>query len=158
MIWIIQGKTRIERVSASLFLLYQGTDTIKDKDYERMKHNSFFNDYYMTWLSKQSQLESHLKKRIKDILPSCEGFCHLGNYYMEQYKFIQAKYYYRWASYMIPTRIRPQYLLWQLYIITGEKEKARRVAHTIIEMPLKVENTYTLKIKRRMKEYLSQKH
>lgn len=158
MIWIIQGKTRIERVSASLFLLYQGTDTIKDKDYERMKHNSIFNDYYMTWLSKQSQLESHLKKRIKDILPSCEGFCHLGNSYMEQNKFIQAEYYYRWASYMIPTRMQPQYLLWQLYVTTGEKEKARRVAHTIIEMPLKVENTYTLKIKRRMKEYLSQKH
>ena len=44
---------------------------------------------------------------------------------------------------MIPTRLLPNYRLWQLYIRQGDTVAARRMAQKILEMPLKVENTFT---------------
>ena len=50
---------------------------------------------------------------------------------------------------MVPTRIRPKYNLWELYKDIGQSEKA----NAILAMKLKIESTYTLRMKRRIKEY-----
>ena len=145
----------IRRMSCSLLSLYQERKDIKEADYKRMKDNIYFNDYYMTWLTQQIELGVDSGIRIKDIQPSCEGYCTLGKYHIAHKEYSNAEYFLNKASFMIPTRIRPKYYLWELNIGKGDMNKAAEIAGNILTMPLKVENTFTLKVKRKMREYLT---
>ena len=141
----------LESISCSLLTLYEknGSD-ISHSDYEKIKGNTNFNDYYATWLIQQSETKN---ERLKEIYPSCEIYCLLGNYYIEHGDYKLAEYYFQEASFMVPTRIRPKYNLWELYKDIGQSEKAIEIANAILAMKLKIESTYTLRMKRRIKEY-----
>jgi hypothetical protein len=52
---------------------------------------------------------------------------------------------------MIPTRIRPKYALWRLYVEKGDTAAARKMAETILNCPLKTESIYTLKVKKEVR-------
>lgn len=80
-------------------------------------------------------------------IPSCEKWCDLGEESERGGCIAQAEYYYRTASYMVPTRIRPNYMLWRMYVRNGRGTEAREVAWKILSMPLKLENTFTLRAK-----------
>ena len=58
------------------------------------------------------------------------------------------------AAQMIPTRLCPNYQLWKLYVKQGDLMKAKKIGRKILTQPLKVENTYTLKAKVEIKEWL----
>ena len=141
----------LESVSCSLLTLYEkdGSD-ISHSDYEKIKGNANFNDYYATWLIQRSETKN---ERLKGIYPSCETYCLLGNYYIEHGDYKLAEYYFQEASFMIPTRMRPKYNLWELYKDIGQSEKAIEIANAILAMELKIESAYTLRMKRRIKEY-----
>ncbi len=79
--------------------------------------------------------------------PNCETWCDLGEACENDGDYVQAENYYRTASYMVPTRLRPNYLLWKLYIGSGRETEAREMARKILSMPLKVENTFTLRVR-----------
>ena len=119
-------------------------------DYEKIKGNINFNDYYATWLVQQSETGN---ERLKDMYPSCETYCLLGSYYVERKDYKLAEYYFQEASFMIPTRLRPKYNLWELYKDTGQSEKALEMANSILTTKLKIESVYTLRMKRRVKGY-----
>lgn len=150
----IRDGSFIKKMSDILSVLYQKEDDINEDDYSLMKNNINFNDYYMTWLSRQTDIAISRNKRIMNIQPSCEGYCTLGKYYMFQNAYSDAEKFLLLASNMIPTRIRPKYYLWELYVSLGNEYKATKVAKDILAMPLKVENSYAIRIKRRMKEYI----
>ncbi len=82
-----------------------------------------------------------------DRIPSCEKWCDLGEESERDGCIAQAEHYYRTASYMVPTRIRPIYMLWRMYVRNGRGTEAREVAWKILSMPLKLENTFTLRAK-----------
>lgn len=88
-------------------------------------------------------------------IPDCETWCDLGQASEAAGEPGQAEEYYRTASYMIPTRLRPNYLLWKLYLDAGRNDDATRTAWKILSMPLKVENTYTLRVKDEVREWLA---
>ena len=88
-------------------------------------------------------------------IPDCETWCDLGQASEAAGEPGQAEEYYRTASYMIPTRLRPNYLLWKLYLDAGRNDDATRTAWKILSMPLKVENTYTLRVKEEVREWLA---
>lgn len=90
-------------------------------------------------------------------MPSCEGYCSLGEYHEKQGHFAEAAHFYRIASYMIPTRMLPNYLLWKLYVGMGEEDKAVGLARYVLEMPLKVENSKTLRMKKEISLYLERR-
>lgn len=144
----------ISRMANSLLALYQKGEDIKESDYERMKDNVGFNDYYMAWLIRQFDVEADANERVKDIQPFCEGYCVLGRYYMMRKDYSKAEYFFNEASYMIPTRIRPRYYLWELNVDKGDIQGAIKMAEDILVMPLKIENTFTLKVKRKMREFI----
>lgn len=79
--------------------------------------------------------------------PNCETWCDLGEACEGVGDYGRAENYYRTASYMVPTRLRPNYLLWKLYIGSGRETEAREMARKILSMPLKVENTFTLRVR-----------
>lgn len=141
----------LRRISSSLSTLYERDDAdMNHIDYEKIKGNINFNDYYATWLVQQSNTGN---ERLKDMYPSCETYCLLGNYYVERKDYKLAEYYFQEASFMIPTRLRPKYNLWELYKDTGQTEKALEMANSILTMKLKIESAYTLRMKRRVKDY-----
>lgn len=87
------------------------------------------------------------------VIPTCEAWCDIGEDLEQKGYSSQAEKYYQTASYMIPTRIRPKYLLWRLYISNGRDEKAYDTAQEILSMPLKIENTFTLRVKDEIRQW-----
>ena len=141
----------LRRISGSISTLYERDDyDIIHADYEKIKGNINFNDYYATWLFRQSKTDNG---RLKDMYPSCETYCLLGNYYKEQKDYKSAEHYFQEASFMIPTRLRPKYNLWELYKDIGQSEKALEMTNSILTTKLKIESVYTLRMKRRVKDY-----
>jgi hypothetical protein len=55
---------------------------------------------------------------------------------------------------MVPTRLRPQYKLWRLYLEKGDTVKAVWTARQALHQPLKVENSFTINAKSELNDYL----
>lgn len=140
-----------KEISNSLSKLYKkDSSDINHTDYEKIKGNTNFNDYYSTWLMQQPKT---MNQRIKDMYPSCETYCLLGSYYAEHNNYILAEYYFQEASFMIPSRLKPKYRLWELYKERGQYEKALKMANSILTMKPKIESIYTLRMKRKIKDF-----
>lgn len=101
------------------------------------------------------QADGRGNEKLNLLLPTCENWCDIGNVYVRQGSFRMAENYYREASLMIPTRFTPNYLLFKMYQETDRIDEAVDIAKEILEMPLKVENTYTLTHKAEIKAFLS---
>ena len=56
----------------------------------------------------------------------------------------------------IPTRIRPNYKLWNLYLLQQDTVNARKMALHILAQRVKVENTFSIKVRGRMKQFLDE--
>ena len=117
-----------------------------------MKSNPTFNSYYTMWLERQPV--ERYTDRVKDISPSCEGYYMIGNYYLANGELEQAEQAFYTATNMVPTRIRPKYALYKLYVEKGDTVAARAMAQKILNCPLKVESIYTLKVKKEMRMML----
>jgi len=91
---------------------------------------------------------------LQNIFPSCENWCAIGCFHVEKNQFNMAEAYLCQAAQMIPTRLCPNYQLWKLYVKQGDLMKAKKIGRKILTQPLKVENTYTLKAKAEIKEWL----
>jgi len=137
-----------------------------DENYDRLKHNFTFSGIYASWMAEQiekknsdspmltQKVPAALLERILALPPSCETWCDIGNAYAAQKNFDQAESYYRTASFMIPTRLTPNYLLWKLYIEQGDTSRAVEAARALLSQPLKVENTFTIRAKAEVKIWL----
>lgn len=110
--------------------------------------------FFVRWVTAVSSVDRNI---LKSILPTSETWCNIGDYYKNRGVYSMAVEYYRKASFMVPTRIMPNYKLWKLYMEKGNYRMAVEYANKILVMPLKVENTITLGIKgevmRSMKEH-----
>ena len=124
-----------------------------DRYFPALKYNVDFN---MTYLSILCRLPCQPENRhkIENLFPSSETFCRLGEAYECYGEDERAEQLYRKASDMVPTRILSNYRLWQLYIKRGDEKLAYAMAQKILSLPVKVENTFTLQVKGKMKQYL----
>lgn len=122
-------------------------------NFRKLKYNTRFMNLYFIWLPKSLTCNNDINK-LRNIVPSCEGYCDIGNVYLNNGYYKRAEEYFNTASYMIPTRLKPNYCLWQLYCKCNDPENAVRVAKKILVQPLKIENTFTLRAKGEVKEYL----
>lgn len=125
-----------------------------DKYHPMLKNNIKFNIIYSKWLTKQTLHSRQRMDQIEAIIPTCENYCLLGDYYREMKRFAEAEESYIVASNMIPTRLRPNYKLWSLYLQIGSTVKVVTVARHIQQQPLKVENSFTINAKSEVKRYL----
>lgn len=118
-----------------------------------LKNELIFLNKMNMWLSKNQHYDLIIKY-AHVLLPSCETYCEIGNAYASNLDFDKAEYYYKIASNMIPSRISPNYLLWRMYLIQGDNEKADFIALKILNQDVKICNTLVLKIKEEIREYL----
>ncbi|GHV01726.1 hypothetical protein FACS1894159_09940 [Bacteroidia bacterium] len=123
--------------------------------YDRLRYNPVFNNIYAVWLGSRPEAADRMPpKHIDGMDPSCENYCTAGNYYSRRGMCAEAERCYLRAGTMIPTRLMPNYLLWQLYADCGDTLRAAATARTALHQPLKVENDFTRTAKMQMKEFL----
>lgn len=91
---------------------------------------------------------------LECFIPSCESYCLMGKYHFEIGNYHEAKRFFGTAANMIPTRLIPHYRLWELYTKTDEIPAAIETAQKIVNMSVKTNNVYAIRIKGRMKKYL----
>ena len=122
-----------------------GLNLLFAKAYTNHKVNILYTDVV---LNNPSFLEAGISGKI---FPMCETWCKLGELNEMQNDFDSAECYFRIAANMIPTRIKPKYLLWQAMLKQRKYDEAIKLAQTILNQPVKVENTYTLRVKQEIR-------
>jgi tetratricopeptide (TPR) repeat protein len=65
----------------------------------------------------------------------------IGNNYKAMKAYQQAEKMYLYASWIVPNRHYPFYLLMKLYDEIGDKEKAYKMAQILLEKPVKIQST-----------------
>ena len=123
------------------------------EQFDRLYVDARFNTMYLLAMMKYPH-EMADETRFCHIIPTCENWCDIGDYYAEQGAFHQAEEYYRIAALMIPTRLTPNYRLWKLYLQQGRGDEAGKIALHILNQPLKVENTFTIRVKNEVRKKL----
>lgn len=123
-------------------------------EFDYFKFNIDFQDVYSQILCYSD--DYNVTMQMKEIAYSFNSYCLLGKMQMKYGFYTEAKYYFEKASQMIPNRIEPNYLLWELSTICQDIFSAINYAEIIINQPIKVENTYTLTAKARMGLFLSE--
>ncbi|MCM1177437.1 MAG: O-antigen ligase family protein [Clostridium sp.] len=88
------------------------------------------------------------------LIPGCETWCLMAEYHISKNDMQAAERYLEEASHMIPTRIRPQYMLWKLYLSEGKYAEAMAAAQRTVEMEVKVSNTFSIRAKAEAAEWL----
>lgn len=90
----------------------------------------------------------------KNICSASSLYISLGNSYKELGDFAHAEKYYTIASYMIPNRFYPKYLLVKLYEKIGNIKNTTRLAKEIISAKPKIPTPAVFEIKNEMKQLL----
>lgn len=132
--------------------LFTNRSLFSEKSFELLFGNIEFGDLYAAYIGENHNM---FDDNIMQYLPpSCETFCTIGCIYTEQRKYEKAEYYYYIAKNMIPTRLKPSYGLWKMYLTKGDMVNAMRMAKEILNQPLKLENTFTLRSKAEVRLWL----
>ena len=98
---------------------------------------------------------------IGNVSPSCLNYCTIGRMFVRNCDYDRAEEYFTQAHYMVPTMITPIYEMFRMYVAKGDCQKADVYARKVLEVPIKVENTKTLRAKmdaRNFLEYHNHKH
>ena len=118
--------------------------------FNRLQADYRFNtQYFSIMLNHPSMMD---EAKLGRIMPACENWCDIGNYYADKGRYEHAEKYYKKAAFMIPTRLMPNYLLWKLYLHQGRSNEAEKMALYILNQPLKVENTFTIRVKNEVRK------
>lgn len=119
---------------------------------ERIMQYSRLNTLGIIAMAKHPELGS--EKMLTNVIPSCENWCDIGLIYQSRGEYEEAEMYYREAAYMIPTRFKPKYYLWKMYVELGKNEIAIEIAIKLLNQNLKTENTFTLRSKVELRSFL----
>ena len=84
---------------------------------------------------------------IVNVSPSCLNYCTIGRMFVRNCDYDRAEEYFIQAHYMVPTMITPIYEMFRMYVAKGDCQKADVYARKVLELPIKVENTKTLRAK-----------
>ena len=80
------------------------------------------------------------------LFPSDEILSTLGDTYKALKRYSETEEAYQHASFMVPHKLYPLYLLAMLYDETGQREKAVAFAGKVLNKEIKVESTDDIKI------------
>lgn len=139
---------------ASLFEMDNSSALIfAETHYTQLESNIKYNMIYVGWLTRHSVEQKDISK-IEKIIPGSETYCYLGDYYCRIGMNKLAEKSYRIASFMVPTRMRPNYKLWRMYLESGDTINANIMARKMLVQPLKVENSFTINVKSEVRDYL----
>ena len=93
------------------------------------------------------QRELELLEETARIIPMVETYCAMGRIHEKKGDYGRAEACYREAADMIPSRIIAKYRLFNLYLLKKDSISASSVGRDLLNQPLKMESTKTLRIK-----------
>jgi len=122
--------------------------------YNRLRYSDVFNHACSEWL--RSSTAQTCPKYIEGMFPYCEGYCTKGDYFLRNGEYALAEKYYKIASDMVPTRLLPNYRLWQLYMHRNDTTAAHRIRLKAISQPLKLNNEFTRHVQEEIDRFLKE--
>jgi nitrogen fixation-related uncharacterized protein len=110
--------------------------------YNDMKHNGPYLQYYAKALLMGGRYEESIRmyERAKDYTGDEMLYCSLGDAYKAIKRYVEAEEAYIHASYMVPHKLYPLYLLAILYDETNQRKKAVAIAENVLNKEIKVES------------------
>ena len=137
---------------------YKASVSLYKLAFTELKTNGDFLIHYGKALSMAgSHLEAiKILKLSRNFLVNTISYTTLGDSYKEVNENYLAELAYHKASYMIPARFYPKYLLAKLYVETGQDEKALMVANELLEKNIKIKSTAISEIKEEMQHIINQ--
>ncbi|WP_416980340.1 tetratricopeptide repeat protein [Alistipes ihumii] len=123
-----------------------------------MKYDQHFMLCYAKQLYNRRQYHTFItiEQDLSQQITSYDILYDLGNACYRLGKFSRAVEYYEKAHRMIPTRIAPLYRIFTIYRSEGCNAEAQEKAHQIIDLPVKISNSETLRAKSQAKTFLNE--
>lgn len=128
--------------------------------YEILKYNPAFMSFYakQIYLAESSEKALPVLKDMAKVFPCTDLYCDIGKVYENLQKDDKAEEYYEIASSMVPSKIRPRWYLFLLYLKKNSISEAENMAFNILSTPPKVENTISILIKAYLEDFLKKKN
>ncbi|PTN08547.1 O-antigen ligase [Mangrovibacterium marinum] len=127
-------------------------------NYSRLKNEPNFlypYAYYFTEKLTHSEQISILED-ASQIVPSVEILCKLGKQYQKIHQYSKAEQCFTLSANVVPARILPNYYLFELYREQADTISASNIANKLLNQPVKIENTETIKAKAKARTFLKQ--
>jgi tetratricopeptide (TPR) repeat protein len=124
--------------------------------YPRLSYQLEFLFEYAQCLSKSERYEESNSILKKAALISCDPMLHnvMGKNHQAMKRYTEAEQCFLKAAHIVPNRIYPWYLLANLYVETGETEKAHAMARIVLTKEPKVQSTAVREMREKMKEII----
>lgn len=144
-------RNRVNHKALLLIKSYNEQDASYVSRHVRQLYPDFrFNTLYLYNVLRYPDMA--IEPAFDGIMPTSENWCDIGDHYFENGVYDCAENYYRTAAWMVPTRITPNYLLWKMYRHQNRVEDAKVIGSYLLAQPLKVENTFTIRVKNEVRE------
>jgi len=119
-------------------------------------HNHEYISTYIRLLRREGKNEEALKQMeaLARQQPSSGLWCSMGDMHLKEQRCAEAERCYLLAHDMTPAKLAPLQLLLELYTETGQTEKAKKIAKTIVNQPVKVKTNVTDQIKKEAMDVL----
>ena len=162
-IYFLRCNQLLRKTNAQMNALYSGDAMRKANaqrfiasNYPALKNEKVFLFPYALYFSNSLNCEERLRvlEDAAQRIPSVDILCELGKQYQELRRYKDAESCFMETSHAVPARILPNYNLFQLYRQQGDTLAAEKMAKKILQQPLKVENTITVKVKAAARVFL----
>ena len=131
---------------------YKGANVLFSEICNPLQFSGSFLQYYGKSLYLDGKYEKSISVLLKAKMYNSDDilYCSLGDSYKANSNFERAEACYLYASYMVPHKLYPLFLLATLYDETGQREKAVLIAKRVLDKDLKVKSIATEEIKEKM--------
>ncbi|MCH5216261.1 MAG: O-antigen ligase family protein [Muribaculaceae bacterium] len=136
---------------------YQCNDLVKYKDVSKdLRNNPYFLYSYAITLLEKGEIDESLGVALQcdKLLSNYDLELILGDIYTEKGEYNQAEFHYQKALQMCPCRFMPLNALYDMYIKSGDGNKAHKMAQLVIDKPIKVKSRTVSAIKYKMQRVM----
>lgn len=151
-------KREMMRVVAMMDRKKIGKEELADyvkENLDKLRREQYVYDRCVLGLSALCKDADEVEEYLDYVSVSCLNYCAIGDLYRRDGQLGVAEDYYLRAHNMIPTMITPMSALFKMYRDNGDSLKAEAYARKVLELPVKIENTKTIKARREAEGYMS---
>jgi tetratricopeptide (TPR) repeat protein len=151
--WIYAFRAMRENRLDDAYMMYQNL-------YPDLKYNQFFLFNYGAELSLMKRYEesARILKEAEPRLNDADFYIYLATDYESLGKMDDAEASYTKAMNIMPAKLFPRYRLVGVYMNTGRKDQAIKMAKSILDMKVKVQSPVTDAIRQEMSEFLKKQN
>lgn len=85
-------------------------------------------------------------------MPSCGLFCKIAEKHIAEGNYVKAEEYLRWATKMVPSRLEPHRIMFELLLLQNRMPEAEAEGRLILSKPVKIEGAKAIIVKNEIKK------